>query len=286
MIDRLSVLCFAGTYGLAMASDLSRFFIRTTKRWYVTIALLVLGWLVHTAYLVNLLWNRDLGRIATQFSFVVILSWIFAVIALYLIAREPRTVAISLFLLPLVVALSTLAGVMGRRDQWTDWADWTPYWANVHGVFLSLGAVLSCVAFVAGLMYLAQVARLRSKSGLAGSVKLPSLEQAERLNRLAVTLAFPFLTFGFLIGVVLNWTGDPATGAFVLRWNDPKILSAGITWLVFAGLVHARFRPEMRGRRVMVLSIVAFAFLVFTMFGVNWLLQTAHGVPPVVGALP
>ncbi len=40
-------------------------------------------------------------------------------------------------------------------------------------------------------------------------------------------------------------------------------------WLVFAVLLHARFRPEMRGRSVMVLSIVAFAFLVFTWIGVD-----------------
>ena len=49
-------------------------------------------------------------------------------------------------------------------------------------------------------------------------------------------------------------------------------------WLVFAVLLHARFRPAMRGRRVMLLTIVAFAFLVFTWVGVEVLhLPTAHG---------
>ena len=49
-------------------------------------------------------------------------------------------------------------------------------------------------------------------------------------------------------------------------------------WLVFAVLLHARFRPAMRGRSVMVLTIVAFAFLVFTWVGVEALrLPTAHG---------
>ena len=47
-------------------------------------------------------------------------------------------------------------------------------------------------------------------------------------------------------------------------------------WLVFAVLLHARFSPAMRGRSVMVLTIVAFSFLVFTWIGVE-ALQAAHG---------
>jgi ABC-type uncharacterized transport system permease subunit len=51
-------------------------------------------------------------------------------------------------------------------------------------------------------------------------------------------------------------------------------------WLVFAILLHARFRPAMRGKSVMVLTIVAFGFLVFTWVGVEALrLPTAHGSP-------
>jgi hypothetical protein len=43
--------------------------------------------------------------------------------------------------------------------------------------------------------------------------------------------------------------------------------------------MHARFRPAMRGRSVMLLTIVAFAFLVFTWVGVELLrLPTAHGL--------
>ena len=64
----------------------------------------------------------------------------------------------------------------------------------------------------------------------------------------------------------------------MIRWTDPKVLSALGMWLVFAVLLHARFRPAMRGRSMMVLTIVAFAFLVFTWVGVEALrLPTAHG---------
>ena len=49
-------------------------------------------------------------------------------------------------------------------------------------------------------------------------------------------------------------------------------------WLVFAVLLHARFQPERRGRSMMMLTIVAFGFLVFAWVGVEALrLPTAHG---------
>jgi ABC-type transport system involved in cytochrome c biogenesis permease subunit len=112
---------------------------------------------------------------------------------------------------------------------------------------------------------------------------LPSLEQSERINRGSITLAFPLLTFGLLIGMVLSLaagTEGNESLAHTLGWTDPKVISALAMWLVFAVLLHARFRPAMRGKSVMVLTIVAFGFLVFTWVGVEALrLPTAHGPP-------
>ena len=37
-MDRLTVLCFAGTYGLALVCELARFVVRSPFRWYLTVA--------------------------------------------------------------------------------------------------------------------------------------------------------------------------------------------------------------------------------------------------------
>ncbi len=138
----------------------------------------------------------------------------------------------------------------------------------------------TCLAFAAGLMYLAQMRRLKSKRPGRFGIALPSLEQSERVNRGAITAAFPLLTFGLLIGMVLSVEARrfwPEAG-LTLSWSDPKVVSALGMWFVFAVLLHARFRPALRGRSVMMLTIVAFAFLVFTWVGVEALhLPTAHG---------
>jgi ABC-type transport system involved in cytochrome c biogenesis permease subunit len=282
-MERLSVLCFAGTYSLALAGDLARFFVRSRARWYLTLGLTALGWAVHTAYLANLARRDGQVPLGTLFDSLIVLSWILAAVTLYLMAHSPRTVAVGVFLLPIVVALAATAGLSGPRPVWTNWNFVVSLWGMVHGVFLMLGAVSTCVAFVAGLMYLVQSYRLKHKRPPAFGFALPSLEQSERLNQAAITLAFPLLTFGLLIGVALTMAA-PQTGGVALTWTDPKILSALAMWLAFAVLLHARYRPAMRGRRVMWLTAVAFAFLVFTWVGVELLhLPTAHGVPQSAG---
>jgi ABC-type transport system involved in cytochrome c biogenesis permease subunit len=277
---RLEVLCFAGTYGLALLSELARFVTRSAVRWYLTVGLTVLGWLVQTAYLADLGLSQRKLPVTTAFESLLVLSWILALIGLYLMVRAPRPVAVGVFVLPLVLALVLLAGRFASRTaDWSEWPGATRFWGSVHGIFLLAGAVSSCVAFAAGLMYLVQTNRLKHKRRPRFGFALPSLEQSERLNRGAITLAFPLLTFGLLIGVVLELVARRGPMAGVsLRWDDPKVVSAGLMWLVFAFLLHARFQPALRGRGVMLLTILAFAFLVFTWVGVDVLnLPTAHG---------
>jgi ABC-type uncharacterized transport system permease subunit len=148
----------------------------------------------------------------------------------------------------------------------------------MHGIFLLAGAVSTCVAFAAGLMYLVQASRLKHKRRPRFGFALPSLEQSERLNRGAITVAFPFLTAGLLVGVVMEVALRKA-GQSRLGWTDPKVISGVLMWLVFAGLLHARFRPEMRGRRVMLFTVVAFLCLAFATVGVDLMHITSHGVP-------
>jgi ABC-type transport system involved in cytochrome c biogenesis permease subunit len=284
----LSVLCFAGTYGLALLAELARFVVHSAVRWYVAAGLTALGWLVQTAYLANLALKSPMAPVGTAFGSLMLLSWIVALIGLYLMVRSPKPVAVGMFVLPLVLGLVVVAGWSAPRESdWLDWGGTVAFWGTVHGIFLLGGAVFTCVAFFAGLMYLAQMRRLKAKRPSRTGLALPSLEQSERINRGAITIAFPLLTFGLLIGMILSLAargeGHSPASAHVLRWTDPKVLSALLMWLVFAVLLHARFRPAMRGRSMMVLTIVAFTFLVFAWVGVEALrLPTAHGV--AVGA--
>lgn len=280
LIERLTVLCFAGTYGLALASDLARFVVRWPGRWYATVGLTALGWLVQTAYLANLAWQAGAPPVQTPFESLLVLSWLLAAIDIYLLVHSPKTGAAGLFVLPVVLGLN-IAAVWSPRAGWVGGlgtgSPVIAFWGMAHGVLLLAGSVCSCVAFAAGLMYLVQSDRLKHKRPPRFGLALPSLEQTERLNRGAIIAAFPLLTAGLVIGVILTVAVQREAGASI-GWADPKVISTLVMWLVFAVLLHARFRPTMRGRRVVVLSVVAFLFLAFSLFGVELLhLPTAHG---------
>lgn len=293
-MDRLTVLCFAGTYALALAAELARFAarLRDGVRRYATVGLMILGWLVHTAYLANLAIQKKAVPVTTAFESMVVLAWVLAAIGLYLTARAGgnRPTVAGPVVLTLVLAVLIVAGRWASRGQsaWPGWSEpgWLNFWGTVHALFLMMGAVFTCLAFVFGLLYLAQSWRLKHKRMAGKRVALPSLEQSERWNRAAITLAFPLLTAGMLIGVGLI-VATAREGGTPLTWTDPKVLSTLALWVVFAALLHARYRPNWRGRRVMILTVVAFLFLVFAMVGVGLILPTAHhGLPAPAGAGP
>ncbi len=120
-MDRLKVLCFAGTYGLALLCELARLVVRSPFRWYLTVGLTSLGWLVQTAFLANLAFKeQSLLPVTTAFESVMVLAWIVALIGIYFMIHWPRNVAVGLFVLPLVLGLVVAAGwfAPGSRTGW------------------------------------------------------------------------------------------------------------------------------------------------------------------------
>ncbi|GIW85916.1 MAG: hypothetical protein KatS3mg108_0240 [Isosphaeraceae bacterium] len=288
-MDRLTVVCFGGTYALALGSELLRFVPGLRGRWWgwLTAVLIGLGLLVQTAYLANR--GREVGSlpVTTSFESLLAMGWVLAAIALYLVVRaEPgRPSVAGAAVLGLAVAVLTVAGLWApRTSARADWSNVLTFWGAAHGIFLVLGAVSTCLGFVFGVMYLVQAGRLKRKEGVWRGVKLPSLEQSERWHRAAITVAFPFLTAGVLIGLGLVVATQRA-GQAALRWTDPKVVSTVALWLVFAGLLHARYRADWRGRRVMLLTVVAFVFMAFAMGVVGLVLPTGHGGLAVLGGV-
>ena len=146
-------------------AELARFVVRGAVRWYLAAGLTALGWLVQTAYLANLAFKQPMAPVTTAFESLMVLSWIVALIGLYLMVRSPRPVAVGLFVLPLVLGLVIVRGLVRAADSRTglEWGGHVAFWGTVHGFFLLGGAVFTCVAFAAGLMYLVQCDRLKHK---------------------------------------------------------------------------------------------------------------------------
>jgi len=100
---------------------------------------------------------------------------------------------------------------------------------------------------------------------------LPSADNLDRITYKTICLAFPLLTL--MIAAGAYWANQ--TWGSYWSW-DPKETWAAITWLVYAGYLHMRITRGWRGRRAAYFAILGFAVVMFTFFGVTYLLPGLH----------
>ena len=100
---------------------------------------------------------------------------------------------------------------------------------------------------------------------------LPSAEDLDRITYKTIAIAFPLLTL--MIAAGAYWANR--TWGSYWSW-DPKETWAAITWLVYAGYLHMRITRGWRGRRAAYFAILGFAVVMFTFFGVTYLLPGLH----------
>ena len=100
---------------------------------------------------------------------------------------------------------------------------------------------------------------------------LPNADNLDRITYKTIGLAFPLLTL--MIAAGAYWANQ--TWGSYWSW-DPKETWAAITWLVYAGYLHMRVTRGWRGRRAAYFAILGFAVVMFTFFGVTYLLPGLH----------
>jgi len=136
-------------------------------------------------------------------------------------------------------------------------------WLLIHVVTAFLGYAAFALAFGTALLYLATERRPRAS--------LPPAAQLDRLLYRATIFGFILLTLGILTGAV--WA-ETAWGRY---WSwDPKETWSLITWLIYASLLHARLLKGWQGRRIAWLAVLGFMAVLFTYFGVSFLLSGLH----------
>jgi ABC-type transport system involved in cytochrome c biogenesis permease subunit len=264
VIERITVLCFAASYAVALALEIWHLLAPRPIARLVGLGFGAAGLLAHTFYL--LARSVDL---ATPLGSLLALAWILAVFYLYGSIHHYRQ-AWGLFVLPLVLGLVVLAALVpaGSADTpgtnevsiWRDLSG-TRFWGVMHGILVILAGVGISVAFVASVMYLVQVRRLRAKLPPGQGMKMLSLERLEAMNRKAILWSFPLLSAGLIVGALLQWQ----QGNFLVAWDSPKIASALGLWGVFAILLYLRYGAHARGRQVALLTLLAFAIMIYAL---------------------
>jgi len=137
-------------------------------------------------------------------------------------------------------------------------------WLIAHVMTCFVGYAAFAIAFGVSVMYVFK--RRDSGTQNSSSERLPEPRVLDELTHQLIMFGFLFLSAGIITGAV--W----ANSAWGRYWGwDPKETWSLITWFVYATLLHARMMRGWHGKRIAYLSIIGFAAVIFTYFGVNYL---------------
>lgn len=133
-------------------------------------------------------------------------------------------------------------------------------WLHVHVITCFIAYAAFAVSFICGGLFFFGSGRV-----------VPPADTLDDINYRSIIIGFSMLTSGILTGAV--WA-HYAWGSY---WSwDPKETWSLITWIVYALVLHLRMTGGWRGRKTAILSIIGFASVVMTYFGVNFLLAGLH----------
>ncbi|GAA3815292.1 c-type cytochrome biogenesis protein CcsB [Nocardioides panacisoli] len=144
------------------------------------------------------------------------------------------------------------------------------YWLMIHVTAAIIATGAFTLGGIASAVYLVKMraqSRLPEGAELTGFLaRVPTLDGLDRVAYRVHAFAFPVWTFAVLITGPI-W----AHQAWSRYWNwDPKEVWAFITWVVYAGYLHARATAGWKGRNAALLALLGVATLWWNFIGVNF----------------
>jgi cytochrome c-type biogenesis protein CcsB len=201
-----------------------------------------------------------------------------AVLGVFLVLSIYRDVRwLGLFVIPAVLLTLGLAVTV----LYTEAAQLVPalqsYWLVIHvSAAIICGGAFTVAGALAALYLISDRADRPAKGAISRGIvacgqRLPDAQTLDRLSYKLIAFAFPLWTFAVVAGAI--W----AESAWGRYWGwDPKETWAFITWVIFAGYLHARTTSGWKGRKAAILAIIGLAAYVFNYFGVNLLFPGLH----------
>jgi cytochrome c-type biogenesis protein CcsB len=198
-------------------------------------------------------------------------AWLLLVVFLFLVRRAAHK-TLGVFLVPLATVLAAVSAAFMAPPQAVNALFKNKLFA-LHTVSLFLGYSALSVAFCAGVMYLLLFDEIAHKKVGRMFVRLPSLDDLDRLGHRTVVLGFALLTAGIAIGMV--WARREWGVAWV--WESKSVWTL-LSWSVYLGYLVTRRAAGWQGQRAAWLATLGFALSIFTWLGSNALLASRRHV--------
>lgn len=247
-------------------------YIFNKKKWVsITInvfhAIIALLFLLHTAGLIARWYISGHAPWSNAYESMIYVGWSIMFFGLAFGRKSKLTVASTAFVAAMIL--------MVAHWNWMDpeIANLQPvlnsYWLMIHVAVIvasygpfALGAILGLVA-----MLLMLFTTKENKKVMDLNIK-----EITYINEMALTVGLVMLTIGNFLG------GQWANESWGRYWGwDPKETWALISIMVYAFVIHMRFVPALRGKFTYnFMSVLAFASVLMTYFGVNFHLSGLH----------
>ena len=216
------------------------------------------GALAQTTYMVLRWLAAGRAPFSNMFESMVLFAWTIVVVYLALQVRRE---------IPVLGAATALLAVLTLAYASTFETRIQPLMPALRSNWLTVH-VFTCFLGYGGFA----IAALSSIGYLVTPKSRPQIEVAfDTATAKTISFGFLFLTAGIITGAV--W----ANSAWGTYWSwDPKETWSLITWFIYAIYLHCRFMRGWKGKRAAWISVIGFASVIFTYYGVNVLLGGLH----------
>jgi cytochrome c-type biogenesis protein CcsB len=257
-------------YVISTGGYFAYFFLKNDKLYKGGYYLLLAGFLCHTAAIVSAFIASGHIPVHNLRGTLLVAGWIVSGVFLAFQFRYQFKI-LGIYAAPLATLLIFVASLLpnipleGKNI-------FNSFWLVLHIVAIFIGDAAFALACGVGIFYIVQERAIKMKKQGFFFNRFPSLELIDNTGYGFVVVGFTMLTIGLVTGMIY---AKSLWGNF---WSwDPKEIWSGITWLLYAALLHGRISMGWRGRKAAIMSIVGFAVLLFTFLGVNLLLTGHHG---------
>ncbi|WP_406074245.1 c-type cytochrome biogenesis protein CcsB [Micromonospora sp. NBC_01638] len=229
--------------------------------------------LLHLAALVTRGLAADRMPWGNMYEFVLTVTFIGVAAWLVVLWKRPSLRKLGLFLTLVMVLLVATAELVLYVPIVPLVPALNSYWFIIHVstiVFASGIFLLGVVPAVGFLMRNGYEQGKRSFPYILAK-RLPGAVGLERLTFALHAFAFPIFTFAVIAGAI--W----AEAAWGRPWGwDPKETWAFISWVVYAGYLHARATPSVKRNVATWIAVLGFLTVLMNLFGVNIFFTGLH----------
>ncbi|MBM0234123.1 c-type cytochrome biogenesis protein CcsB [Micromonospora sp. STR1_7] len=229
--------------------------------------------LLHLAALVTRGLAADRMPWGNMYEFVLTVTFIGVTAWLVVLWKRPSLRKLGLFLTLVMVLLVATAELVLYVPIVPLVPALNSYWFVVHVSTIVFASGIFLLGVVPAVGFLMRNGYEQGKRSFPYTLakRLPGAVGLERLTFALHAFAFPIFTFAVIAGAI--W----AEAAWGRPWGwDPKETWAFISWVVYAGYLHARATPSVKRNVATWIAVLGFLTMLMNLFGVNIFFTGLH----------